>query len=78
MDHGLESVFFAFKDKRNRDKVYATLLELGAASHLELSDLEDTTVKVILLPLSVLLGSALSLLSIFLFCVLFSGFLFFY
>ena len=46
MDHGLESVFFAFQDKRNRDKVYAALLELGATSHLELNDLEDTTVKV--------------------------------
>ena len=52
MDHGLESVFFAFQDKRNRDQVYARLLELGATSHLELNDLEDTTVKVLPLFLS--------------------------
>ena len=40
-----ESLFLSFRDKITRDKVYKLLLDQPKISHMELNDLEDTTIK---------------------------------
>jgi hypothetical protein len=50
IDHSLESLFFSFRDRSTRERVYASLLQQTAISHVGVDDLEDVTIKVLLAP----------------------------
>ena len=46
VDHSLESIFFSFRDRSTRERVYTSLRQQAAVSHVEMDDLEDVTIKV--------------------------------